>query len=98
MSESLQGAGHETSKEANKNVAKDSDAGITTRASAAKDALKDKKDEEKHDAKADAHKGKQAYPLSCRFRIANTHTASQKPLSTEISNAMQPIDIWTLVL
>ncbi|KAJ5369489.1 hypothetical protein N7509_014101 [Penicillium cosmopolitanum] len=56
VSESVKGTGHETSKEANKNVAKDSDVGIGSRASAAKDALKDKTKEEKHDAKADAHK------------------------------------------
>lgn len=57
VTESVKGSGHETSKEANKNVAKDSDVGIGTRASAAKDALKDKSKEEKHDAKAEAHKG-----------------------------------------
>jgi len=36
------------SKEANKNVAKDSDASVGTRASAAKDALGDKVDESKN--------------------------------------------------
>ncbi|KAJ5710468.1 hypothetical protein N7488_004624 [Penicillium malachiteum] len=56
VSESIKGSGHETSKEANKKVAKDSDAGLGTRASAAKDALKDKGQEKKHNAKADAHK------------------------------------------
>ncbi|CAJ0554185.1 Ff.00g126970.m01.CDS01 [Fusarium sp. VM40] len=45
-----------TSKEANKNVAKDSNAGIGTRASAAKDALGDKANEEKHDTKASGYK------------------------------------------
>ncbi|KAG5655733.1 hypothetical protein KAF25_008852 [Fusarium avenaceum] len=45
-----------TSKEANKNVAKDSNAGIGTRASAAKDALGDKAKEEKHDTKASGYK------------------------------------------
>ncbi|KAJ6004972.1 glucose-repressible protein [Penicillium herquei] len=59
LSESIKGSGHETSKEANKKVAKDSDAGLGTRVSAAKDALKDKGQEEKHDAKADAYKGNQ---------------------------------------
>ncbi|KAG5918936.1 hypothetical protein E4U60_000389 [Claviceps pazoutovae] len=44
------------SKETNKQVAKDSDAPIGTRASAAKDALGDKATESKHDAKAEAHK------------------------------------------
>ncbi|KAH7251722.1 glucose-repressible protein Grg1 [Fusarium tricinctum] len=45
-----------TSKEANKNVAKDSNANIGTRASAAKDALSDKASEEKHDTKASGYK------------------------------------------
>ncbi len=37
-----------TSKEANKQVAKDSDASLGTRASAAKDALGDKADQSQH--------------------------------------------------
>ncbi|KAL8832748.1 MAG: hypothetical protein Q9191_000085 [Dirinaria sp. TL-2023a] len=48
-SETLQGRGSEASKEANKNVAKDSDASLGTRAEAAKDAVGDKIDEQKHD-------------------------------------------------
>ncbi|KAI2643654.1 glucose-repressible gene protein [Xylaria nigripes] len=44
------------SKEANKNVAKDNDASLGTRASAAKDAVGDKIDEQKHDKSADVHK------------------------------------------
>jgi len=56
VSESIQGTGAEASKEANKNVAKDSGANVSTRASAAKDALIDKKDEKAHDTKADVHK------------------------------------------
>ncbi|KAI1357520.1 glucose-repressible gene protein [Xylaria arbuscula] len=44
------------SKEANKHVAKDSDASLGTRASAAKDAVGDKIDEQKHDKSADLHK------------------------------------------
>ncbi|GFF29282.1 glucose-repressible gene protein [Aspergillus udagawae] len=56
VSETAKQALHGTSKEANKDVAKDSDAPIGTRASAAKDAVKDKAQESKHDAKADAHK------------------------------------------
>jgi hypothetical protein len=56
VSESVQQALHGTSKEANKDVAKDSDAPIGTRASAAKDALSDKAHESKHDSKAEAHK------------------------------------------
>ncbi|KAL4894395.1 glucose-repressible protein Grg1 [Aspergillus ambiguus] len=56
VSETVQGTGAEASKEANKNVAKDSDAKLSTRASAAKDAIVDKKDEFSHDTKADVHK------------------------------------------
>lgn len=57
VSETVQGTGAEASKEANKQVAKDDDAKVSTRASAAKDALFDKKDEKTHDTKADVHKG-----------------------------------------
>ncbi|KAJ5126747.1 hypothetical protein N7448_007526 [Penicillium atrosanguineum] len=56
VAETVQGTGAEASKEANKNVAKDNDANVSTRASAAKDALFDKKDEVSHDSKADVHK------------------------------------------
>ncbi|KZZ96507.1 glucose repressible protein Grg1 [Moelleriella libera RCEF 2490] len=56
VSETVQQATSGTSKEANKQVAKDSDASVGTRASAAKDAVGDKLDETKHDAKASAHK------------------------------------------
>ncbi|KAL4903985.1 hypothetical protein BDW74DRAFT_154962 [Aspergillus multicolor] len=56
VSESVQGAGATASKETNKNVAKDNDASLTSRATAAKDAVVDKKDEKSHDAKADVHK------------------------------------------
>lgn len=58
MSESIQGGANESAKEANKNVAKDSDAGLGTRAQAAKDAVVNKKDEKVHDTKAETHKGK----------------------------------------
>ncbi|KAH0846977.1 Glucose-repressible protein [Fonsecaea pedrosoi] len=44
------------SKEANKNVAKDSDASLGTRASAAKDAVGDKIDETKNSASAEGNK------------------------------------------
>jgi hypothetical protein len=57
VSESIQGAGAGASKEANKSVAKDSDASLTSRATAAKDAAIDKKDETSHNAKSDVHKG-----------------------------------------
>ncbi|KAH0493868.1 hypothetical protein TgHK011_000514 [Trichoderma gracile] len=56
VGEKVQQATSGASKEANKNVAKDSDAPIGTRASAAKDALGDKVDESKHDTKGEAHK------------------------------------------
>ncbi|KAJ5713045.1 Glucose-repressible protein [Penicillium malachiteum] len=54
--ETVQGAGATASKEVNKEVAKDSDAKLSTRANAAVDALGDKKDEVTHDAKADVYK------------------------------------------
>ncbi|KIE01807.1 Glucose-repressible protein Grg1, partial [Metarhizium majus ARSEF 297] len=56
VSETVKQATSGASKETNKQVAKDSDAPIGTRASAAKDALGNKADEHKHDAKAEAHK------------------------------------------
>ncbi|OGE56603.1 hypothetical protein PENARI_c003G00147 [Penicillium arizonense] len=56
VAETVQGTGAQASKEANKNVAKDNDANVTTRASAAKDAAVDKKDEFTHNTKADVHK------------------------------------------
>ncbi|KAH8171133.1 glucose-repressible protein grg1 domain-containing protein [Sarocladium implicatum] len=56
VSETVQGALSGASKEANKEVAKDSNAPIGTRATAAKDALSDKVDESTHDNKAEAHK------------------------------------------
>lgn len=58
VSETVQGTGAEASKEGNKNVAKDNSANVTTRASAAKDAMVDKKDELSHNTKADVNKGK----------------------------------------
>ncbi|KAK0728119.1 glucose-repressible protein Grg1 [Lasiosphaeria miniovina] len=56
VSDKVQGTASEASKETNKSVAKDSDAGIGTRISAATDALGDKADESKYDAKAEANK------------------------------------------
>merc|ERR1711964_24309 len=44
VAESVQGGGAQASKEANKQVAKDGDASVGTRASAAKDAVSDKID------------------------------------------------------
>ncbi|KAF6843822.1 glucose-repressible gene protein [Colletotrichum musicola] len=56
VSESVQQAGSAASKETNKQVAKDSDASLSSRATAAKDAVGDKFNEESHSAKADVHK------------------------------------------
>lgn len=56
VSETVQKAASGVSKETNKEVAKDSNASIGTRASAAKDAVGDKVDESSHDAKASVHK------------------------------------------
>ena len=57
VAESVQGGGAQASKEANKQVAKDGDASVGTRASAAKDAVSDKIDQSSHEGKADLHKG-----------------------------------------
>lgn len=57
VSESVQGTGAEASKKTNKQVSQDDDAKLSTRASAARDVLVDKKDEKSHGIKADAHKG-----------------------------------------
>jgi len=51
-SETIQGAGAAASKEGNKEIAKDSNASLGTRASAAGDALSDKVSQESHNAKA----------------------------------------------
>ena len=56
VSESVQGATSQASKETNKEVAKDSHANVGTRASAAKDAVGDKINQSGHEAKADVHK------------------------------------------
>ncbi|KAG5664414.1 hypothetical protein KAF25_008148 [Fusarium avenaceum] len=56
VAETVQSVTAGASKEANKEVAKDSNVPISTRASAAKDALGDKIDETGHDKKADVHK------------------------------------------
>ncbi|KAL3461836.1 glucose-repressible protein Grg1 [Aspergillus heterothallicus] len=56
VTESIQGAGATASKEVNKEVAKDNNADLTTRATAAKDALFDKKDEQVHETQADVYK------------------------------------------
>ncbi|KAI8658439.1 hypothetical protein NCS55_01120300 [Fusarium keratoplasticum] len=56
VAEKAQEATSGTSKEANKQVAKDSDASLGTRASAAKDAIGDKAQEKKHEGKGEAHK------------------------------------------
>ncbi|KAF2712969.1 hypothetical protein K504DRAFT_530043 [Pleomassaria siparia CBS 279.74] len=56
VTESIQGAGSEASKEANKSVAKDGNVSISNRATAAKNALGDKADQHSHETKADVHK------------------------------------------
>ncbi|KAB8299776.1 hypothetical protein EYC80_000028 [Monilinia laxa] len=56
VAETVQGATATTSKEANKQVAKDDDANLSTRANAGVDAVKDKFDESGHNTKADVHK------------------------------------------
>lgn len=56
VSETVQEYTSGASKEANKNVAKNDDASLGTRASAAKDAVGDKINETKHNASASANK------------------------------------------
>ncbi|KAL8970361.1 MAG: hypothetical protein Q9183_001561 [Haloplaca sp. 2 TL-2023] len=50
VSETVQGAGATAQKETDKNVAKDNNADLGTRADAAKGAVSNKMDEQKHDA------------------------------------------------
>ncbi|KAI9646785.1 Glucose-repressible protein [Ciborinia camelliae] len=56
VAETVQGATATTSKEANKQVAKDGDASLGTRINAGADAVKDKFEESGHNTKADVHK------------------------------------------
>lgn len=56
VSETIQGTGATASKEANKEQAKNSEAGIGTRLQAAGNAMSDKVDESSHNAKAEANK------------------------------------------
>ncbi|KAK3327276.1 glucose-repressible protein Grg1 [Cercophora scortea] len=58
VADKVQSTAAGASKEANKDVAKDSNAGIGTRLQAAGDAISDKSTESKHDAKAEANKQK----------------------------------------
>ncbi|CEH14691.1 Glucose-repressible protein Grg1 [Ceraceosorus bombacis] len=58
VSETIQGKGHEASAEANKGVAKDSNASLGNRAEAAKDYVGDKIDQNKHEGKAELHEQK----------------------------------------
>jgi len=58
VSDKVQGTSATASKEANKEVAKDNNANVGTRLSAAGDAISDKTTESKHDAKAEANKQK----------------------------------------
>lgn len=81
VAETVQGGGAEASKETNKHVAKDSDASLGSRATAAKDAVVDKKDEASHNTKADVHKGKTENKTRLWHGI-NTNDI-QRPLSTK---------------
>ncbi|KAI1466431.1 glucose-repressible gene protein [Daldinia caldariorum] len=56
VSDTVKGATSTASKEGNKEVAKDNNANLSTRATAAKDALGDKVDEKKHNTSADVNK------------------------------------------
>ncbi|KFX99797.1 hypothetical protein O988_03646 [Pseudogymnoascus sp. VKM F-3808] len=56
VSEQVQKTTSGVSKEANKEVAKDDNSSLGTRASAAKDAVGDKVNESSHGAKGEAHK------------------------------------------
>ncbi|TAQ87037.1 hypothetical protein B7494_g4628 [Chlorociboria aeruginascens] len=56
VKDTVTGKGHEASKEANKQVAKDNNADVSTRASAATDAIGDKFNQHKDEASADVHK------------------------------------------
>ncbi|KAI5464631.1 glucose-repressible protein [Mariannaea sp. PMI_226] len=56
VAETVQGVTSGVSKEANKEIAKDPNAPLGTRATAAKDALGDKIDQHGHETKADVHK------------------------------------------
>ncbi|PHH81455.1 hypothetical protein CDD82_735 [Ophiocordyceps australis] len=56
VSETVQSTVSGISKDANKEVAKDGNVDVGTRATAAKDALGDKIDQVTHDSKAEAHK------------------------------------------
>ncbi|MCJ1485459.1 Glucose-repressible protein [Schaereria dolodes] len=56
VGDSVKGATSGAQKEGHKEVAKDSDASLNTRASAAKDAVSDKFDETKNNTSADVNK------------------------------------------
>jgi hypothetical protein len=51
VSDSVKGAASQASSTVNKEVAKDSDASISTRVTAAKDAVSDKIDQKSHDVR-----------------------------------------------
>ncbi|KAH6636947.1 glucose-repressible protein Grg1 [Chaetomium tenue] len=56
VSDKISGTTHEASKEANKEVAKDNNAGVGTRLEAAGDAIGDKAKQHKSEASAEANK------------------------------------------
>jgi hypothetical protein len=86
VAETVQGTGAAASKEANKEVAKDSNATLNTRANAAVDALGDKKDEHVHNTKADVHKGKpnpNQTPMGLDQNTSNANHRGHEALSVE---------------
>ncbi|KAL7784974.1 glucose-repressible protein Grg1 [Trichoderma ceciliae] len=56
VAESIQGTASGASKETNKEIAKNDNVNVSTRLTAAKDAVGDKFDESSHNGKAEAHK------------------------------------------
>lgn len=84
VSESVQGTGAEASKEANKSVAKDGNASLSTRATAAKDAVVDKKDEVSHNTKGEAHKGKLQFN-PCSSTLTDAHCRGCQALNSSSS-------------
>ncbi|KAH9460870.1 hypothetical protein Pst134EA_017181 [Puccinia striiformis f. sp. tritici] len=93
------------SKEANKTVAKDSDASLGTRATAAKDALGDKVNEVKDGASAEAHKVGHFYPNESMFRSSGANSLSsltlpysKRPRAKAPSSIMATSDASLLLL
>lgn len=81
VSETVQGATSTASKEANKNVAKDSDARLSTRVQAAGDMVGDKVDEETHNVSQLPNTDAQ-YPAVLRCAYSEKRMSIGKLLST----------------